>query len=103
MWIHTWRSRGPASRSPTRWRPDAVRRLARTQPAEPAPTITKSASAAACILSREPPGLGGGGGRDFANPAPPWQRLQGVVKRAIERLRAGGRPARVTLYAEDAP
>jgi hypothetical protein len=37
------------------------------------------------------------GGRDFANPAPPWQRLQGVVKRAIERLRAGGRPARVTL------
>jgi hypothetical protein len=29
--------------------------------------------------------------------------LQGVVKSAIERLRAGGRPARVTLQAEDAP
>src|SRR4030095_2409924 len=34
-------SGGPASRRQTLWRPSAVRRLARMQPAEPAPTINE--------------------------------------------------------------
>ena len=40
LWIHGLRSRGPASSSRTVWRPSADKRFARTQPAEPAPTIT---------------------------------------------------------------
>src|SRR6266404_2406811 len=42
MWIHGFTSRGPASSSSTECSPDAVSRLASTQPAEPAPTMTKS-------------------------------------------------------------
>src|SRR5262249_13980773 len=42
--IQIQRSSSPASRSSTRCRPEAVSRLARTQPAEPAPTMTKSYS-----------------------------------------------------------
>ncbi len=39
MRIHIQRSSSPASRSSTRCLPEAVRRLASTQPAEPAPTM----------------------------------------------------------------
>src|ERR1051326_3133797 len=42
MCSHGCRWRGPASRSSTRWLPDAVSRLASTQPALPAPTMMKS-------------------------------------------------------------
>ena len=39
-WMSGLQSRPPASNSSTVWRPLAVRRLASTQPAEPAPTTT---------------------------------------------------------------
>src|SRR5579863_3333389 len=42
MWIHGSRSFPPASSSSTDLFPSAVRRLASTQPAEPAPTTMKS-------------------------------------------------------------
>src|SRR6185437_4160592 len=44
MWIHGSRSLPPASSSSTRFFGSAESRLASTQPAEPAPTITKSTS-----------------------------------------------------------
>ena len=40
MWIHMFLSRPPASRRATRLRRSSERRLASTQPAEPAPTMT---------------------------------------------------------------
>src|SRR5438045_7040077 len=42
MWMKGCQSRGPASSSRTRWFGSAERRCASTQPAGPAPTITKS-------------------------------------------------------------
>src|SRR5277367_73762 len=48
MWIQGSWSLPPASRSSTRLFGSALSRLASTQPAEPAPTITKSTSAVAC-------------------------------------------------------
>src|SRR6476646_5173969 len=47
MWIHGSRSLPPASSNSTLVLPSAVRRLASTQPAEPAPTTMKSNSWAA--------------------------------------------------------
>src|SRR6185437_12994032 len=44
MWIHGSRSLPPASSSSTRFLGSAESRLASTQPAEPAPTMTKSNS-----------------------------------------------------------
>src|SRR5690349_8778859 len=44
MWIQGSRSGPPASSSSTLCLPSAVSRLASTQPAEPAPTMTKSTS-----------------------------------------------------------
>src|SRR5262249_37409074 len=45
MWIHGSRSGPPASSSITLCLPSALSRFASTQPAEPAPTMTKSTSA----------------------------------------------------------
>src|SRR6184192_3843861 len=49
MWIHGLRSLPPASSNSTRVVRSAVRRLASTQPAEPAPTMMKSNSPVSCI------------------------------------------------------
>src|ERR1700674_1440039 len=52
MWISGLRSRGPASSSKTRAEGSALSRLASTQPAEPAPTMMKSAFM--CLLPGPP-------------------------------------------------
>src|SRR5688572_24835153 len=85
MWIHGERSSGPASSSSTLWRPSAVRRLARTQPAEPAPTTMKSGCGMRRIL--------------------PTRRRQPVSERRERRPRgkfpaaAGGAPMSLPAYA----
>src|SRR6202035_5004805 len=49
MWIHGLRSFPPASSNSTRVVRSAVRRLASTHPAEPAPTMMKSNSPVSCM------------------------------------------------------
>src|SRR5579884_2846910 len=54
MWIHGLRSGPPASSNKTRTAGSADSRLASTQPAEPAPTMTKSNSSVWSRISRYP-------------------------------------------------